>query len=315
MEKGQFIMLKKVIYIMKKQGIKSLFRKIKLRWLPHSIKWKWRKVQQSNDFLGIKQGEELRLVVSLTSFPARINTVHLTIQSLLLQSLKPNVVVLWLNPEQFPNGEKDLPQSLLELKRYGLTISWYHNVRSYTKLIPALKEYPDSVIVTADDDIYYYSDWLKALYDSYLEKPDMVHCHRITKFYFQNGKYKIKVGGFDTYNQPSFLHKITGVGGALYPPHILHKDVTDEDKFKKLAPTNDDIWFWFMAVLNKKKINVVRHNTPELVYVGDTQEGECLNNINDKGENLFWKDFYRMLDAYPNVNEIFKTEYQRMGNV
>ena len=54
-----------------------------------------------------------KLIVSLTSFPARINTVHQVIESLLNQTKKADKIILWLAPEQFPNGEKDLPEKLL----------------------------------------------------------------------------------------------------------------------------------------------------------------------------------------------------------
>lgn len=65
------------------------------------------------------RSEGEKIIVSLTSFPARINIVVKTIKTLLTQTLKPDAVILWLAPEQFPNGEKDLPQELLDLKQYG----------------------------------------------------------------------------------------------------------------------------------------------------------------------------------------------------
>lgn len=56
------------------------------------------------------------VIISLTSYPARIDTIHLTIMTLLNQTMKPRKVMLWLAKEQFPNGGKDLPQKLLKLK-------------------------------------------------------------------------------------------------------------------------------------------------------------------------------------------------------
>ena len=56
------------------------------------------------------------LIVSLTSYPARIDTVNQTIETLLNQSLCPDKVILWLAPEKFPNREADLPQQLLDLR-------------------------------------------------------------------------------------------------------------------------------------------------------------------------------------------------------
>lgn len=47
-----------------------------------------------------------KIIVSLTSFPGRIHLVHKTIQTILLQSVKPDLIELWLAKEQFPNLEK-----------------------------------------------------------------------------------------------------------------------------------------------------------------------------------------------------------------
>lgn len=39
----------------------------------------------------------------------------------------------------------------------------------YKKLIPTLQIEPNSIIVTADDDIYYRTDWLSGLYKAHLQ--------------------------------------------------------------------------------------------------------------------------------------------------
>lgn len=89
----------------------------------------------------------------------------------------------------------------------------------------------------------------------------------------------------------------------------------DEEKCRKLAPTNDDIWFWLMAVLNGAKINVVKNNIPRIEAIKGTQEGECLNKINDSGEGLLWKDFHRLLGEYPQLDDILRNEYKTMQNM
>ena len=108
-------------------------------------------------------GDDKGLIVSLTSFPQRMYEIHYTLYSLLTQTVKPAKVILWLGAEQFPNLEKDVPEKVLKLKENGLTIEWTNNLRSYTKLVPALKKYPNNIIATADDDIYYEKEWLEKL--------------------------------------------------------------------------------------------------------------------------------------------------------
>ena len=114
------------------------------------------------------------LIVSLTSFPQRIYDLHFCIYSLLKQSLKPDKIILWLGQDEFPNKEKDLTEDLIKFTRMGLTIRFCKDIGSYTKLIYALREFPDDIIITADDDIYYEKNWLEKLYNAYKKQPDMI---------------------------------------------------------------------------------------------------------------------------------------------
>jgi len=88
------------------------------------------------------------------------------------RSLPPDKFILWLNDEFFPRREEDLPRDLLELREFGLTIDWCENLRPHTKYFYALENYPDDLIVTADDDNFYLPDWLKILYEEHLKYPD-----------------------------------------------------------------------------------------------------------------------------------------------
>ncbi len=244
---------------------------------------------------------EKEIVVSLTSFPRRINDVVYTIRSILMQCIKPNRIILWLAYSQFPNLEKDLPEKLLKLTKYGLEIRWYSDIRSYKKFIPSLAEFPESIIVTTDDDIFYRRNWLKKLYDGYKSDRRTIWAHRVTKFVFENNHFQTIPGGFDRWPNFSYLNKITGCGGVLYPPHIFDDEVLNEDAFRSLCRTNDDIWFWLMGVKNGIKVGVPQKPNLRLVYIGSTQESDTLTSINDHGENLFWKDFNAVINHYPDI--------------
>ncbi len=255
-----------------------------------------------------QEKREQKIIVSLTSFPARIEYVSKTICSLLDQTLKPDMVILWLGDDKFPNKEADLPEDLLKLKEYGLTIKWCKDIRSYTKFIPAYKEFPNDLIVTVDDDIYYDRNMLELLYNSYQQNPEYIHCHRCTKIFYKNGKLKAKAGGKKYYKYPSFANKLCGVGGVIYPPHCLYKDITDENLFKTLCPTNDDIWFWLMAVLQGTKVKVIKHNIPQPAEIDETIDGPCLTKINDHGQKLFYKDLESVLGHYQGLEEKIKSD-------
>lgn len=264
--------------------------------------------------VGVEPAEEgkPRLIVSLTSFPARVKTVSYTIESLLLQNKKPNMVVLWLGYDKFPNKEKDLPKRLTRLTQYGLTIKWCKDIKSYTKLVPSLEEYPEDIIVTVDDDVWYPPQWLDNLYKSYEKEPQYIHADRVMEVGLTNGKidkyvdWKFQIFGP---KEPSYLWHFTGTGGVLYPPHCLHKDVTDR-KFLTLAPSVDDIWFWAMAILNHTKCKVIANN----IY---TFEGVFIvNNTSLWSANVFDKNdvaLENIIKEYPEIKKLIMKDYIAHG--
>jgi hypothetical protein len=297
-----------------------------LRMMPRSLVMKlccpnvdWNKIDDEvNNYLagneyGItKEKRSPKVIVSLTSYPARIPRIHYTIISLLRQTVKPDEIVLWLGNEQFPNKNADLPEELLKLQDHGLVIKYYKDIRSYKKLIPSLKEYPDDIIVTADDDIFYDSSILEVLIDSYEQNKTVIHCHRAYEITFDS------IGNIRSYNEwngyidgndsvVSYTNFFTGVGSILYPPHVLHDEVTNEQLFLKLCPSADDIWFWAMAVLNGTKICVVKNNVPKLLpnYPMDYEDiiepdGLCSINVSQNYNDV---QIQQVLEYYPLILE------------
>jgi len=272
-----------------------------------------RKIDSARDMSGIFEGKRTpRLVVSLTSYPGRMSDLKYTLHSLLNQSVKPDEIVLWLTYEEVPDKEKAISDDILKFKNNGLTIKFCHNLKCYNKLIPALREYPEDIIITFDDDIYYEEDRLERLYMAYQENPQYIHCHRAHKILFD------KKGNIKPYNSwtfaidweqvnPSFLNFLTGVGGVLYPPHSLHQDVFNEELIRRLSPNNDDIWFWAMAVLQGTKINLVKENMKEVVYVNPGEQlgltGGTLMATN-VGENRNDEQLKAVLEHYKLEDKI-----------
>lgn len=255
---------------------------------------------------GVSGSRENKLIVSLTTYPPRMGVVHYTIFSLLSQTLKPDAVILWLAKEEYPGGEKDIPQTILALRDNGLSIRWTTNLRSYKKLVPALREFPHSVIVTADDDLLYVSDWLDRLYDDYEKnsRRTMVYGHRVHKVLLDDAGNLYPYADWTPAknNRPgaSFLNFATGGGGALYPPGALHPDVTDEERFLSLAPHADDLWFWAMAVCNGTMTRCVESFLRALPVLnpGDIPYNLWQYNIAEGGNDIQLKN---LLAAYPDI--------------
>ncbi|GAA3926505.1 hypothetical protein [Litoribacillus peritrichatus] len=212
---------------------------------------------------GIGNAKPESIVVSLTSFPARINDVHLTIESLFQQSLKADQIILWLSVENFPNQLNDLPEALLMQRARGLSIEFVEgDLGPYKKIIYSLKAHPDALILTFDDDILYPVDSIDLLYRAYLNEPNVIHCHRGHKVQYDTS------GNILPYHQwqmglksssANFDIFPTGNGGVLYFPGALHSDVTDEKVFQSLALNADDVWLKAMSLRNKVPCKVVSH--------------------------------------------------------
>ena len=230
----------------------------------------------------------VKIILSLTTFPDRINSVSKTIKTLLNQTLKPDKVILWLASEQFPKKEQELPGDLLELKNFGLDIKWCEDIKSYKKLIPSLIEFPNDIIITFDDDIYYPFDTVEKLYNSYLKNPDCIHTNRAKRFYIKNNTIcakKMSEVYWTKYQDISYKNAQTGCGGVLYPPKSLNPNVLNKQEFMSLIPTHDDIWFWLNAILNNTKIKVVSSYDISLITIEDTQK-YGLSKINNKNKGL-----------------------------
>lgn len=243
------------------------------------------------------------IIISLTSYPARIGIVHNTIESLLNQSLAADKIILWLAIEQFPNKENDLPPELLQLLNDRFEIQWCNDIRSFKKLIPTLKMYPTNIVITCDDDVIYNKDCVKLLYDAYKKDSKSIWCHRGHYVLFDinaNIKpYKKWFHCIDTH-KPSFNILQTGVGAVLYPPNCFHEDILKEDLFMNLSYDADDIWFWAMAVLNGTKVGIVKNNLASTnSYIENDNNALYLRNI-EYGNDKVLKN---ILEYYPTVKQ------------
>ncbi|EGO9780756.1 radical SAM protein, partial [Campylobacter lari] len=262
----------------------------------------------SNILLKLKSNKinKNNIIISLTSYPARIDKLHHTLHSLILQNLKADRILLWLSENEFINKEKDLPKKILFLRRYGVEIRWCKkNIKSYKKIIYTLKEFPQAIIVTADDDIIYSKQWLQKLYLSYKKKSHLVHCHRARRIKLYNNNIApyeqwdiIKNNAY----LPSYLNFLTSGGGVLFPPNIFYKDVTDEKVFLEICPNGDDIWLWAMVVLQGNFINIVKDNEYCIQehFVDEDLSGSLWSKNIDQKQND--KQFKNILEKYPELN-------------
>ncbi len=231
-------------------------------------------IKEVNELGVTKDKRNPKIIVSLTTFPGRINTVYKTISTLLQQTVLPDEVVLWLADSQFPNRE--LPENLTRLQEFGLSIKWCEDIKSFKKLIPSLRKFPEDVIITADDDIFYPENFVESLYEQYLKQPQYIHANRAFLIKRFCNKYSMNARSY-VYNNtylPAYYNEFMTGYGTLFPPNSLDKGVFDSETFMSIIPTNDDIWFWGHAVKNGTKIKVNK-NGFNLKLIFDRTVQDC----------------------------------------
>ncbi|MEZ4802529.1 MAG: hypothetical protein R2797_07120 [Gelidibacter sp.] len=236
------------------------------------------------------------VVVSLTSFPARIGVIHLSIRSILNQTKRPKKVVLWLGEEQFPLRETTLPQQLLELKQLGLEIEFCEDLKAHKKYFFSFQKYPKNLLVTVDDDVIYPKDLLETLFMAHQKHPDCVVANRvrymesINEDFIPYRQWKINSS---KYIMPSKRIFSTGVGGVLYEPGFFQKSFFDIDGIKKTDCRNDDIWL---------KAGQIANNVP--VFFTNVYFRQFIEIPESQKESLFSTNVFEA-DNDRQIKEIF----------
>lgn len=245
------------------------------------------------------------IIVSLTTHGKRIYDVHLTIESIMEQTMKANRIILWLD---YNFKHKILPKTLQLLQKRGLEISFCKDIRSYTKIIPSLIKFPNDAIVTIDDDVLYEIDLLENLITAYQENPSYIYCTRFHRILLDKNhnllpyrKWQWLCPDMDA----NVLNFPTGVGGVLYPPHSLDEEVLNESIFMDICTYADDVWLKAMALkkgtLSKK---VYTHSSEDFLMNEEVQD-IGLRNINIENDFLNDKQISTVFQKY-NLYQILR---------
>ena len=231
-----------------------------------------------------------RLIVSLTSFPARIHCVVPVLETIYAQTRQPDEIILWLAEEQFPGKEADLPEDLMELIRQNrLTLGWCDDLKPHKKYFYTMKEYPDAVVVTIDDDIVYPNYTLEHLYNSYLLYPEAVSACRVHLIVIDENKkilpYSDWIRETDAcMHLPSMQLIATGCSGVLYPPGLLSEQLFNKKAIFETCLLADDLWLKAMELVADVPV-VLAQSYESLSYVSGSQE-EALSHVNlEKNQN------------------------------
>ena len=229
-----------------------------------------------------------KVIVSFTSYPKRIAGVTKVLDSLSVQTYKPDRIILYLSEEQF--GGRKIPIDLSPYAAHGFELRWCRgDMKSHKKYLYALQEYPDNYVITVDDDFYYDSCMVEEFVRNTQCFPGAVlarRSHLMTSY---------REGDIAAYEKwwGECLHYVgtprmdlfaVGCGGVLSPPHIFDSEVFHEEYIRKYCPYADDVWLKVMELLRGVPVVQVKTRYWDVADLKYAQNGLC-QNVNGNGGN------------------------------
>lgn len=245
---------------------------------------------KSHNYSKMKRMISRKLIVSLTTFPGRINTLSKVLDTIYLQTRQADRIVLWLAEDQFPEKEKNLPKDLLTLQEdRRLEIRWCKDLKPHKKYFYALQEFSDDLVVTIDDDLLYPKDMLEKLYNSYLMYPEAVSTLRAHLILIDESGLILPYNDWIMETdaciyEPSMQLLATGGAGVLYPPKLFRQEFFNEDAIMENCLWADDLWLKAMQVVSNVPVVVARQSEP-LRYLPDSQESALCHSNVDQNQN------------------------------
>lgn len=254
-------------FVMEKLGLFEIKSKIKQHFLYFTLRVedakKKKRIRKKllsfpNNYLHISKPTN-DFIVSVTSYGKRVTTaLPYALYSLLSQKKLPSQIVVFLDKDHW--SDSNLPSVLRTLKNKGILFCYCDDIRSYTKLIPALKLFPDNPIITVDDDFYYNSEMISIFEDQYTKSDKITvlgHWGLVPSKV--NGLYAPYNNWKDCSHYPNPTEvSLIGCCGCLYPPHIFDEEILKSDIFMRLCPTADDIWLWIMEKRQNIKVQLIQ---------------------------------------------------------
>lgn len=138
-----------------------------------------------------------------------------------------------------------------------------------------MQQYPEDIIITADDDMEYQPDLIETLYRCYRAFPYAVCCMRAhgIRFGADNSIAPYSQWERDSTRVyiPSMSLMATGVGGVLYPPHCMADELFNREQLMSLCTSADDLWLKVMQAMSLTP-TVIAGSMPEDSQIAGTQD-------------------------------------------
>ncbi len=182
------------------------------------------------------------VILSLTSHSPRFRYLLKTLKSLILQDYSNFRIIVNLAEVDFDL----MPRNLRKMRKFKVEFNRIEqDLKVFMKLLPTLENNPNSIIVTADDDIYYGKRWLSTLVEFSSDYPNCITGYRA--IHVPNDP--LNSSYVDWPSPKSFMRSndsllLTGVAGILYPVGTFAGQNELILKLRRLSPRNDDLAYF-----------------------------------------------------------------------
>lgn len=227
------------------------------------------------------------VVVSLTSYGARVMDVSIAIESIGRGQVRPCRLILWIDD---PAVLADVPPDLRKQQERGLEILPTEDYGPHKKYLPYVASIANHrlPLVTADDDVIYPRGWLRELMTAFEQTPDAVVCYRANVVQLENGR----IGPYASWprcrtTSPSVRHFATGVSGVMYPPAMLDELARRGRAFERTAPRADDVWLHWVALQMRRPVRQLSSRPRHFPFIPGSQTagGLVLENVRASGND------------------------------
>ena len=205
----------------------------------------------------------------MTSFGARLKSVHTAIASIGAGTVRPKRLILWLDD---PEAVLNPPAALQSLVSRGLEIQASQPLGPHTKYYPAVEAGIDE-FVTADDDIIYPPQWLERLMTTAnASQADAIGWRGRTMTRLGLSLSPSASWEFAKSTDKSTALFLTGVSGVYYRSALVEHLRAAGSDFLTLCPTADDIWLNYIRCQTGGLSALVAANSVHFPLVRGSQD-------------------------------------------
>ncbi len=239
----------------------------------------------------VAQQSSARVVISMTSIPARNGTIDPTLQSLRNQTRRPDEIRLYLGPgcEHVQWTGDGPPIYCIPTVDHG----------PVTKLSAAvdLCVRADAVIITVDDDIVFAQQWLESLLEHVDKHPDDA-----VGMAGWNADVLLSTGRYERASGPCDV--IEGFGGVAYRKWFFGPDILHPPAHLRHV---DDVWIsWYLH-----RLGITRRVVPGQEKLVDTSRSASQEGIHTRGD---FDDLNKggVMQCFPHYRELSDVRRRRV---